>query len=236
MNSQEIPLLENQAISVPFRELSQGGLVWVGQIEDPKAVAAPIHEMVMPVRSVSRVDQMTFAEEVSCWETAYTRATLAFRKDGIKGVAVIVNDGVPAGQTVGHVHFHVLGLSDQDLIDRLHLRFNELTNKYSPSPVNPIDSVHIDRFEGGDRLTETLRVARRDVRGDTRLKDIGYSLFSICTNTPQSTAPSLVMEAWLEEQRRPFGLTNLTRVLNGLRDRPYSWPVAHLNQYFAPSR
>lgn len=228
--------LESKGIVVPFKAKASDGLAWVGRIEDPNAIAAPVHEMVMPVRPVARVDQMFFWEEASCWDTAFMRASLVLKEPNIKGVAVIVNDGIPAGQTVGHVHFHVLGLSDGDLVYTLHSKFNELTKLYSALPLNPVASVKIDRYEGGDRLTARLRSARHGVRNKHRatLSGIGYNILSVCTDTPQSTSPSLMMEAWSEQERRPFGMTNLTRVLNKLRDKPYSWPVSHLNQYFRP--
>lgn len=60
--------------------------------------------------------------------------------------------------------------------------------------------------------------------------DAGFSIF---TNRPFQSAHALkgdaamTIQCWDDHAPRVYGLTNLMRVMNGYRDRPYDWPAAN---------
>jgi histidine triad (HIT) family protein len=72
------------------------------------APKAPVHVLVLPERHVA-----TF-REVGAFEAAESKRMLEFVADaaqaaGLEDYRVIVNVGPQAGQTVFHLHWHVLG-------------------------------------------------------------------------------------------------------------------------------
>jgi len=68
---------------------------------------APVHLLVLPERHVANIAEHTFkgsADEItSLMETA---AELGAKHEG--GFRLVVNTGADGGQTVGHLHVHVL--------------------------------------------------------------------------------------------------------------------------------
>ena len=75
---------------------------------DDIAPSAPVHALVVPkrhIRSLQDLDDPVLAAEL----LALTR-TVAEQKGLLdSGYRVVTNDGAEAGQTVFHLHFHVLG-------------------------------------------------------------------------------------------------------------------------------
>jgi histidine triad (HIT) family protein len=72
------------------------------------APKAPLHLLVIPERHVA-----TF-REIGCFEAEEAKGMLEFvaaaaREAGADDYRVIVNVGLQAGQTVFHLHWHVLG-------------------------------------------------------------------------------------------------------------------------------
>lgn len=71
---------------------------------------APTHVLVIPRRHIPSLDDMTEAD-VSVIGTTILRATELARELHIDtdGYRVVVNNGPGAGQTVFHIHVHLLG-------------------------------------------------------------------------------------------------------------------------------
>jgi histidine triad (HIT) family protein len=67
------------------------------------------HLLVLPVRHVPSILELTDAEIASVAIAVRDTAILIDRAYSKPGIAVWQNNGVPAGQTVSHVHFHVAG-------------------------------------------------------------------------------------------------------------------------------
>jgi len=72
------------------------------------APKAPVHVLVLPERHIE-----TF-REVSAFDAEEAKRMLAFvaetaRAAGLDDFRVIVNTGPAAGQTVFHLHWHILG-------------------------------------------------------------------------------------------------------------------------------
>jgi len=66
------------------------------------------HTLVVPRRHVASVFDLAAEEYAALWAlVAAVRARLAARA-GADGFTIGVNDGVAAGQTVGHAHVHVI--------------------------------------------------------------------------------------------------------------------------------
>ena len=85
--------------------------------EDDRCVAirdinpqAPIHVLVIPKKVIPRLGEATDADETLLGHLLLTAAEVA-KREGIaeNGYRVIVNQGWHAGESVPHLHVHVLG-------------------------------------------------------------------------------------------------------------------------------
>lgn len=85
--------------------------------EDDRCVAirdinpqAPIHVLVIPKKVIPRLGEATEADETLLGHLLLTAAEVA-KREGISenGYRVIVNQGWHAGESVPHLHVHVLG-------------------------------------------------------------------------------------------------------------------------------
>lgn len=83
--------------------------------EDDRCVAfrdinptAPVHVLVVPRQEITRLDQMTDADEGLVGHLLHVAAQVA-RQEGLKDFRVVVNNGAGAGQSVFHLHVHVIG-------------------------------------------------------------------------------------------------------------------------------
>jgi histidine triad (HIT) family protein len=74
------------------------------------APQAPVHVLVIPRRHVSALRDVG-PEDAAMMADALALAARVAREQGLLsgGYRVITNDGPDAGQTVAHLHFHVLG-------------------------------------------------------------------------------------------------------------------------------
>ena len=71
---------------------------------------APTHVLVIPRKHISSLDDLTDADAATIGR-ALTRVTQIARDLHLNGdgYRVVVNHGEAAGQTVFHIHFHLLG-------------------------------------------------------------------------------------------------------------------------------
>jgi histidine triad (HIT) family protein len=71
---------------------------------------APIHLLVIPRRHVSGMNDLTPGDESLAGGAMVLIRDLA-EKNGLKvsGYRVVINSGPDAGQSVSHIHFHLLG-------------------------------------------------------------------------------------------------------------------------------
>ena len=70
--------------------------------------AAPTHVLVIPRREITRLDAMEEADETLVGHLMRVAAQVA-RAEGLQGFRCVVNCGAEAGQTVFHLHVHVIG-------------------------------------------------------------------------------------------------------------------------------
>ena len=95
--------------------LGEFGTEFVGESEHSVAFRdlhpqAPVHILVVPRRHFSALRELGPAESVIAADALLLASRVA-AEQGIHegGYRVLTNDGADAGQTVAHLHFHVLG-------------------------------------------------------------------------------------------------------------------------------
>ena len=71
---------------------------------------APVHQLVIPKRHIASADDLTASEGELLGRLFVVTASLA-SKAGLpdKGYRVVTNVGADGGQSVDHLHFHLLG-------------------------------------------------------------------------------------------------------------------------------
>lgn len=71
---------------------------------------APTHLLVMPVEHFATLRDVALARDHAGLSTALIDAAsrLGSERGGERGFRIVVNTGADGGQTVGHVHLHVL--------------------------------------------------------------------------------------------------------------------------------
>lgn len=71
---------------------------------------APTHVLVIPRRHIASLDDMTEVDVETIGNTMLhaTKIARALRLE-VDGYRMVVNNGPGAGQTVFHIHFHLLG-------------------------------------------------------------------------------------------------------------------------------
>jgi histidine triad (HIT) family protein len=70
------------------------------------------HLLVLPLRHIPSILEMTDSEAGSVAVAVREAARVIDQAYGKPGIAVWQNNGVPAGQAINHLHFHVAGTLD----------------------------------------------------------------------------------------------------------------------------
>jgi len=99
-----------------FCKIRDGGIPATITYSDERVVAfkdigpkAPFHQLVIPREHVGTLAETDAAHEALLGHLMVTAAHLARQAGyGDKGFRVVMNSGVGAGQTVFHIHLHVL--------------------------------------------------------------------------------------------------------------------------------
>jgi len=72
------------------------------------APQAPVHVLVIPREPIARLDEAG-EEHAALLGHLLLVAALVARQEGLQGFRTVINSGVEAGQTVFHLHVHVMG-------------------------------------------------------------------------------------------------------------------------------
>ncbi len=91
---------------IPSKKLYEDEQVLAFYDIDPKA---PVHFLVIPKQHMVSVDEVTPQNSASLAHIFEVIASVAKTLDLQKGYRVVTNIGEDGGQTVAHLHFHVLG-------------------------------------------------------------------------------------------------------------------------------
>lgn len=75
------------------------------------------HSLVVPIRHVASLFDLSFDEQSSLWELVTEARNQLAAKSNPDGFNVGVNDGEAAGQTVMHAHIHIIPRWRQDVAD-----------------------------------------------------------------------------------------------------------------------
>lgn len=70
--------------------------------------AAPTHVLVIPKKEIDRIENMAPEDEGLIGHMVYV-ATQVAKKEGLSGYRLVMNNGEDGGQTVFHIHLHVIG-------------------------------------------------------------------------------------------------------------------------------
>jgi histidine triad (HIT) family protein len=70
---------------------------------------APTHLLIIPKREIASVDDLTDADAELIAHLWMVIRDLARKMNLAGGYRVVVNNGAEAGQSVDHLHFHLLG-------------------------------------------------------------------------------------------------------------------------------
>lgn len=92
---------------VPATVVQQDDEVLAFRDIDPKA---PVHTLVIPRRHVASVNELTDTDHDLVGKLVATAKAIA-KSEGIaeSGYRLVMNTGPDAGQSVAHIHLHVLG-------------------------------------------------------------------------------------------------------------------------------
>ncbi len=70
---------------------------------------APVHVLVIPKKPIARVGEAAEADQAVLGHLLLTAAKVAEKLKIADGFRVVINNGRDAGETVPHLHVHVLG-------------------------------------------------------------------------------------------------------------------------------
>ncbi|PIE03186.1 MAG: histidine triad nucleotide-binding protein [Acidobacteria bacterium] len=72
------------------------------------APQAPVHILVIPVKPLASISKMG-EEDVELIGKLFKKATEIAESEGLSDYRLVLNNGEGAGQTVFHLHLHILG-------------------------------------------------------------------------------------------------------------------------------
>lgn len=91
--------------SVPSKKVYEDSHVYAFEDIAPKA---PTHVLVIPKKHISKLSDAS-AEDAETIGRLATRAAAIAREKGLAHYRLVLNNGEGAGQSVFHLHFHLLG-------------------------------------------------------------------------------------------------------------------------------
>ena len=90
---------------IPSKKVFEDDRMFAFEDISPKA---PTHVLVVPREHIGRLSDVSAVEEPLLGALAARAAALA-RERGLSDYRLVVNNGEGAGQSVFHLHFHLLG-------------------------------------------------------------------------------------------------------------------------------
>ena len=98
-----------------FQQIADGDIPSQLVYEDDRAIAfrdinpqAPVHVLIVPRKPIPRADQIE-AEDEALVGHLFLVARAVAEQEGLKNYRLVMNNGEGAGQTVFHIHLHLLG-------------------------------------------------------------------------------------------------------------------------------
>ncbi|KAF4573295.1 hypothetical protein EYR40_003624 [Pleurotus pulmonarius] len=132
----------------------------------------PGHVLVIPTRVVTRMTDLTEAELSSLMHSVQAVGRVVERAYGADGLTVACQDGKAAGQTMPHVHFHILprklqgdrfSKNNDEVYPAIEQSEAELSTKYESNTPGPVmEGIKMDADE--DRVARTLGEMEEEAR------------------------------------------------------------------------
>ncbi|MEM1042407.1 MAG: histidine triad nucleotide-binding protein [Bacteroidota bacterium] len=98
-----------------FQQIADGDIPSQLLYEDDRAIAfrdidpqAPVHVLIVPRKPIPRADEIQVEDEALIGHL-FVIARQVAEQQGLKNYRLVMNNGEGAGQTVFHVHLHLLG-------------------------------------------------------------------------------------------------------------------------------
>ncbi len=92
--------------TIPSTPVFQDDLVYAFADINPKA---PVHVLIVPREHIGSLDQADESKRALLGHLLWTAAEIARKKGLANGYRIVVNTGAEGGQTVDHLHLHLLG-------------------------------------------------------------------------------------------------------------------------------
>ena len=99
-----------------FCKIASGQLGTKFVYQDPAVVAfrdlnpqAPVHVLIIPRRHVARVMDVASSDASVFADIHKAAQEIARSENLVSGFRLVINNGADAGQTVDHLHYHMLG-------------------------------------------------------------------------------------------------------------------------------
>lgn len=106
---------DGRAVPTLFEQIARGEISADLVYEDETAVAfrdlhpaAPVHVLVVPRRPIPRADAVEPGDEALIGHL-FTVARQVAAQEGLTDYRLVINNGAGAGQSVFHLHVHLLG-------------------------------------------------------------------------------------------------------------------------------
>ncbi|MHB1318173.1 MAG: HIT family protein, partial [Anaerolineae bacterium] len=109
MSHEGCPFCDGAIVNATFAET--GGLRALYNL----APMLPGHALIVPMRHVTRLVDLTSAESSALASFAARVAGVVMREYGCTGYDLSLQEGTAAGQTLGHLHLHVIPRREGDL-------------------------------------------------------------------------------------------------------------------------
>ena len=90
---------------IPSRAVAEDDRIYAFEDISPKA---PTHVLVVPKKHITTLAETSAEDAALVGEVAMKAAAIA-RERGLEHYRLVVNNGSGAGQSVFHLHFHLLG-------------------------------------------------------------------------------------------------------------------------------
>ncbi len=187
--------------------------------------ASFLHYLTLPKNPKKRLHLLSKKEQKSLWEYTEEIITIKATQYPKHPFAILLNDGDIAGQTVGHVHIHIVGFKENKIFN-LEEKLNTLLKEVDKAPLTYIDRIEIKCLisELGNNIPATIEKYLNE--------DYGFSFLSKNTFLDPKKEQTFTFQIFEKDKPRSYGLTNLTRVMNGLRKKPTTWPPENKNAIF----
>ena len=91
---------------IPTNKIYEDDKVFAFADKNPQA---PVHILIIPKKHINSLDDVTAEDKDLLGHIQIVASKLAKEKNLTDGYRVVNNCGVDGGQTVAHIHYHLLG-------------------------------------------------------------------------------------------------------------------------------